>query len=173
MNLETLITENYCSVSTMCDRNFCDTCKSNYKKIKYYLEKDNLSLLAEDWNSPFDENIKLNTKRVIRYKKIELDPNWRIKCFNYRFNEDLDNYIEELKDYDVIAFGDFNKSLYPLRKLPNLKGIIGGVWFFSDINELSGLANLKFIYVGNQYHMDLKDDIYNITYNARTSRQPI
>ena len=169
VNLGELVTLNYCSQSPMLNRSLCAKCASNYKKIKYYLDKDDIHSLAKNWDSPFDENIHLNTMRILRYKHYEADPTWKIKCIN-GFDKNLDDYFEELKDYDVLAFGDFKQSLLPLRKLPNLKGIIGGIWFFSDINELSGLKNLEFIYVGKLYNRHLEDDIYNITYVIDTRR---
>jgi hypothetical protein len=167
-----IVRKNYCGVSPMLNRYLCKKCASNYRKIKYYLDKDDIHTLSTNWDSPFDENISLNTMRKLRYKDLNLDPNWKVKYFKYTFNEDLDNYIEELKDYDAISFGDFNKSLLPLKNLLKLKCIIGGIWFFSNINELNGLTNLQLIYVGKLYNIDLEDDIYNKTYVTSVGRAP-
>lgn len=172
-DLHQLVKNNYCQQSSMLSRRLCENCVTNYRKIQCYLNKDEVHKLALDWDLPFDNDIKIDTIKNIRHKEISLDPSWKVKHFKYTFNENLESYLEELTDYDAITFGDFNKSLLPLRKLPKLKCIVGGFWFSADINELSGLKNLETIYVGKLYdNRDLVDDIYKITYFDRVGRAP-
>lgn len=161
-----------CAMTPRCVRVFCKKCEANFKKVKYFQDRNELQLLAENWNLEYDPLVKLNTVKTIQTHEkflegnnLTIDPNWKTYEFDSYFDEELTPHLYTLFDYDIVNLGwYFNKSIEPLLRLPNLKGIILGYWFGKDLNPLKDLKGLKFIQVRASYNMPLDEKVYNLTY---------
>ena len=53
---------NFCGMSPNLSPSFCSNCGHNFIKVKYFMDRNQLHLLADDWNHPYDEeDVQLNT----------------------------------------------------------------------------------------------------------------
>jgi len=165
--------QNFCAITPRCFRVFCTSCETNFKKVKYFLDRNETHLLADNWDLEYDSSVELKTIRNIQTheKFLEtngfvIDSSWTTYKFDSYFDNDLTPYLYDLFDYDIVDLGwYFNQSVEPLTRLPNLKGLICGYWFNQDLNPLKDLKGLKYIRVQGSYNRRLDDKIYKITYS--------
>lgn len=166
---------NYCGHRPSLSRNLCDNCRNNFRKVKYFLDRGELHVLASDWNADWNsEDVVLNTVREIRsmseYKKdlpdIDFDKeSENVFIFDSYFNGSLEPHLEAISKKMFLNMGwYFSGDLSPLLKLPNLKGLILGHWFDGDLNVLESHPSLEFIQVRYSFNKEICDKLYKITF---------
>lgn len=177
---EHLISMNYCGTSPRLTDFLCGNCKSNFIKVGYFLKKNRLHILADNWYSSYNR-ININTvKRVQSQDKfLERYPQCAklVKVSHKRkntnvihklddyFDGDLTSNLDEIKQKDILNVGwYFNGDLSPLMECANLKGLVLGHWFSGNLDVLKTHPSLQFIRVQPSYNQKINKSVSKITF---------
>lgn len=114
---------NYCGTTPKLSKSLCNSCCNNFRKVKYYLDRNELFLLANNWEIDYpDEIVVLNkikrpqTKRQFlekypeRIMLVENSKERRNTSLIYKFDDYFNDNLENYRWY-------FSRSLVPLLPL--------------------------------------------------------